>query len=100
MRMIVGCLFIAVLGILLVSGCTQRQNQVSTGSFLNLKTCAEQHGHECDVGVDCECGWLDASDTFYCCKCECTAETNQDDLLTIDTFDENPENEELGEIYE
>lgn len=63
-----------------------------------LKTCAELNGYECGMGEDCPGEWLDASDTFCCCSEPCTSSTGDEGVLTIEPFEPNPENEELGEV--
>ena len=63
-----------------------------------LKTCAELNGYECEMGEDCSGEWLDASDTFSCCSEPCTSSTGDDGIVTIEPFELNPENEELGGV--
>ena len=63
-----------------------------------LKTCAELNGYECGMGEECPGEWLDASDTFSCCSEPCTSSTGDEGVLTIEPFELNPENEELGEV--
>ena len=62
-----------------------------------MKTCEELGGYICEEGVTCSGEWLDASDTFRCCSCDCSM--SQDEPLTIEPFEPAPENEDLGDPY-
>lgn len=77
----------------LVSGLLNR----GPTEVFGLETCEELGGYICEVGEECEGEWLDASDTFRCCSCNCTA--SEEEPLTIEPFEPTPENEELGDPY-
>ena len=92
-----------ILGILVITaaflcGCNREPSSTIDGTTLKLKTCAELNGFECEVWEECDGDWLNASDSFRCCSSECGSDS--DDFLTIDLFEETPENEELGDIYD
>jgi len=109
----------AVIGMLLISGCVQQETGPSdTGQptgpsdttpdtsppssgpdITALVACAEQNGHECSIGYECNGDWLDASDTFSCCSQSCeSGGLSEDEILDIELFEENLENEELGDL--
>ena len=92
---------VLLLASLVLSGCNQKSNNQDTTTGIeasSLKTCEELNGFICDIGADCDEEWLDAYDTFYCCSCECGS--SGDEILGIDLFEETPENEDFGEVYE
>jgi hypothetical protein len=95
-----GVLALVVVGMIFVIGCVRQQNSVTPDMTSGLKTCAELNGYECGVGDECQGDWLDASDTFSCCSELCESCIDEEDLLTIDLFEEITEDEDLGEIYE
>ena len=72
-----------------------RQNQGGPAES-QLKTCEELNGYLCEVGEECSGEWLEASDTFRCCNCSCGV---QEELLTIDPFELDVENEEVGDPF-
>lgn len=94
--------YIVVLTILIVttlfmSGCTKKQTntqQLNAG----LETCAELNGYICNDSQDCNGSWLDASDTFRCCSCECTINPSENATLSTDLFEETPQDEGFGDI--
>jgi len=94
---------VIMIGALVLSGCNQRNNNqdeitgIEAGS---LKTCAELNGFICGIGENCDEEWLDAYDTFYCCSCECGSASDGEEILDIELFDETPEDEDFGEVYE
>lgn len=98
--LIFGLLVMLVIAVVFLCGCNMQPTSNLGDAGTELKTCAELNGYECDVGEDCEGEWLDASDSFRCCSCECESSVNEEDLLTIDLFEESPENEDLGDIYD
>jgi len=61
-----------------------------------LKTCVEMNGYLCEVGEECGGDRLETSDTFRCCNCSCGV---QEELLTVDPFELDVENEELGDPF-
>ena len=82
-----------------LSGCTNHKNTNQQASILTgLKTCAELNGYVCNENQDCNGTWVNASDTFRCCSCECQSLVNESAILMIDTFDENLMNDSLGDI--
>jgi hypothetical protein len=108
-----GLLAISVLCIVLTSGCVKEKGATPTpppapsatltptltASLAGgLKTCAELNGYVCEVGDECPGEWIDASDTFSCCSKPCTSSISEAGLLTIEPFEPNPENEELGDV--
>ena len=87
----------AVLILLLVTAGVflSRQNQRGSAES-ELKTCEELNGYLCEVGEECGGEWLGASDSFGCCNCSCGV---QEELLTIDPFELDVENEEVGDPF-
>jgi hypothetical protein len=79
-------------------GCNSKRTSEVEETTLELKTCAELNGFECDVWEECNGEWLDAADSFRCCASECDGDS--EDMQVIDLFEETPENEELGDIYD
>jgi len=61
-------------------------------------SCSGLGGFECDVGEECQGEWLDATDSFSCCSQACEPVADNEDILTIDPFETNPENEDLGDL--
>jgi len=72
-----------------------RQNQGGSAES-EPKTCEELTGYLCEVGEECGGEWLGASDSFRCCNCSCGV---QEELLTIDPFELDVENEEVGDPF-
>jgi hypothetical protein len=119
-KLLTGLIAISVICIVLTSGCVKENGSApsptatptsTTASSVTpapsaapitkssgLKTCAELNGYECGMGEECPGEWLDASDTFSCCSEPCTSSTGDEGVLTIEPFELNPENEELGEV--
>ncbi|MFH1751370.1 MAG: hypothetical protein ABH821_00295 [archaeon] len=111
---VLGLLFL-ILIIVSFSGCTEKEvqtqeNQQPGNQGLktnpetqpievqgNFKTCSELNGFECVLGQECSLSYLNASDSFSCCKSECVKDSDLN-ILTIEPFEVNPENEELGEL--
>lgn len=52
----------------------------------------------CEVGEECPGEWLDASDTFSCCSEPCKSTISDEEILTIEPFELDPENEVLGDV--
>ena len=88
--MVVLILLLVTLGVFL-----NRQNQGGSAES-ELKTCEELNGYLCEVGEECSGEWLEASDSFRCCNCSCGV---QEELLTIDPFELDVENEEVGDPF-
>ncbi|RZN36907.1 MAG: hypothetical protein EFT35_07425 [Methanophagales archaeon ANME-1-THS] len=108
-QLLAGLLALSVLCIVLTSGCVQEKGAtptpppsapptLSTSVAGGLKTCTELNGYVCEVGDECPGEWLDASDTFSCCSKPCTSSIREAGVLTIEPFEPNPENEELGDV--
>ena len=115
-KLLTGLIAISVICIVLSSGCVKEKGATptptstpapsvtpaptatSTSASGSLKTCAELNGYECGMGEECPGEWLDASDTFSCCSEPCTSSTSDEGIVTIEPFELNPENEELGEL--
>ena len=98
-KIIIVCVTMLVLTAILLGGCTNRNttNQ-QAGVLSGLKTCAELNGYLCNESEECNGTWFDAVDSFRCCSCECSLAINEADLLLTESFDETPENEDLGEV--
>jgi hypothetical protein len=109
-----GLMAILVICIVLISGCVKEKSETLTPTPTpsvtptptatltpapaSFKTCTELNGYVCEVGEECQGEWLDASDTFSCCSEKCKSSISEEELLTIDLFEVNPENEELGDV--
>jgi len=94
---------VILFGAITLSGCNQRNNHPGGTSGIDessLKTCAELNGFICGIGENCDEEWLDAYDTFYCCSCECGSSGDGEEILDIGLFEETPENDDFGEVYE
>lgn len=92
-----------IIGALALSGCNQRSNNQGGADNIvagSLKTCEELNGYICDIGAECDEEWLNAFDTFHCCSCECESSMDESSILTIELFEETPENEDFGDVYE
>ena len=96
----------ALVAILITSGCVRDQQPAApTGGDeppvvpdADLKTCSGLGGSECSVGEECNGQWLDATDSFNCCSQACESTLDEGDILDIDPFEVDPENEELGDL--
>jgi len=97
-------IFILLIGtligtIVVLSGCSTRNNTNQPASILTgWKTCAELNGYVCNDSQECNGTWVNASDTFRCCSCECEDLVNESTILMTDTFDENSMNDSLEDI--
>ena len=71
----------------------ENQNNVieNSNTVSDFKTCSELGGEICTAGIECSGKWLDASDSYECCSVTCGS-----DILTIDPFDINEDNDDLG----
>jgi hypothetical protein len=70
----------------------------ATASAETIKTCSESNGDICDSSEVCSGNWLDVSDSFSCCSQKCASSTNNENALSIETFDLETENEEIGDV--
>ncbi len=90
---------VLIVTIMLLSGCSTRKNTNQPASILTgWKTCAELNGYVCNESQECNGTWVNASDTFRCCSCECQNLVNESGILMTDTFDEDSMNDSLGDI--
>ncbi len=93
--------FVSIVIVVVVSlgGCTSsNDSNQQKGVVSGLKTCAELHGYICNESAECNGTWLNAVDSFRCCSCECELSIDESDILLPDSFDETPENGDLGEV--
>jgi hypothetical protein len=112
-KLLAGLLALSVICVALTSGCVKEEGPrptptstpsatptptITTSVAGKLKTCAELNGSVCEVGEECQGEWLDASDTFSCCSKPCISGISEAGILTINPFEPEPENEELGDI--
>ena len=113
-KLLTGLIALSLICIALTSGCVNEKRTTPSPSSTpaltptpapsvtpasdGLQSCTELNGFECGMGEDCPGEWLDASDTFSCCSEPCTSSTGAEGVLTIEPFEPNPENEELGEV--
>ncbi len=82
-----------------MSGCTKNQtNNQQTKATTGLETCAELNGYVCNESQECNGTWLNASDNFRCCSCECSLNATGSDALTTDLFEEASQDEGFGDI--
>ena len=96
---LLAALIVSINLVVFLSGCTlQQPPQLPRGN--ELKTCAELGGYECDASETCPENWVDASDSFRCCSCDCESDIDEAEFLEIDLFDETPENEDFGAVYD
>ena len=91
--------YIVIIVVVSLSGCINgNDSNQQKGVISGLKTCAELHGYICNESIDCNGTWLNAVDSFRCCSCECELAIDESDILLFDSFDETPENEDIGEV--
>lgn len=78
-------IFLLVL-LVLVSGCTQQQNQ---NSIPQKKTCSELGGYSCTENEQCFGTTLDSSNAQTCCSVVCSQKTDQNQTQTKSCSEQN-----------
>ncbi len=76
----------------------KKEETGKSSDLSSLKSCSEQNGNICKISDSCS-NWLDASNTFLCCKSECIKlESKQIEINILSYESDEDDNLDLVDI--